>query len=89
MATETSSVELIEFVRPCGNANNLYITNISKDINEEEAQVCEVAIIFYKSLKRSQKIEYLVALTRSGQNRLWRDGIGENIAARQLLFKLS
>lgn len=34
-----SSVELIEFIRPCGNANNLYIKNISKDLNEEEAQV--------------------------------------------------
>jgi len=54
MATENSnSVELIEFIRPCGNANNLYIRNISKDLSEDDAQVFDV---FCKIRFRHKKI---------------------------------
>ncbi|KAK3722069.1 hypothetical protein QZH41_019828 [Actinostola sp. cb2023] len=40
-------VELIEFFRPSKNVNNLYVTNISKDLSEEEAQ-CKLFKMFSK-----------------------------------------
>nr|QIC49986.1 RAD52 motif-containing protein 1 [Actinia equina] len=34
-----SPVELIEFIRPCRNQNNLYVTNISRNLSEDEVQM--------------------------------------------------